>query len=81
MPGKLQFAVSLICSFISGKISSCFERLTKVKYDLHITGSPIKLLHSINQYCVMNKRDLFAMNEMDLKFNKIVSFFLSVANF
>ena len=30
-----------------------------------------QLLHSINQYCIMKKRDLFAMNEMDLKFNKI----------
>ena len=37
---------------------------------------PIHLLHSINQYCVMKKRDLFPMNEMDLKFNKICIFFV-----
>ena len=41
---------------------------------------PIHLLHSINQYCVMKKRDLFAMKERDLKFNKTVKFSLSVAN-
>ena len=27
---------------------------------------PIQLLHSNIQYCIMKKRDLFAMNEMDL---------------
>ena len=41
---------------------------------------PIHLLHSINQYCVMKKRDLLAMKERDLKFNKTVKFSLSVAN-
>ena len=41
---------------------------------------PIRLLHSINQYCVMEKRDLFVMEERDLKFNKTVKFSLSVAN-
>ena len=41
---------------------------------------PFHLLHSINQYCVMKKRDLFAMKERDLKFNKTVKFSLSVAN-
>ena len=45
------------------------------------TWPPIHLLHSINQYCVMKKRDLFAMNKMDLKFNKIVIFVLSEVNF
>ena len=44
------------------------------------TQPPIYLLHSINQYRVIKKRDLFAMNETDLKFNKIVIIFLSVAN-
>ena len=35
---------------------------------------PIHLLHSINQYCVMKKRNQFPMNEINLEFNKI--FFL-----
>ena len=41
---------------------------------------PIHLLHSINQYCVMKKRDLFAMKERGLKFNKTVKLSLSVTN-
>ena len=41
---------------------------------------PVHLLHSINQYCVMEKMDLFAMKERDLQFNKTVKFSLSVAN-
>ena len=41
---------------------------------------PFHLLHSINQYCVMKKRGLFAMKERDLKFNKTVKFSSSVAN-
>ena len=45
------------------------------------TQPPIKLLHSINQYCVMNNKVFFAMNEMDLKFNKIIICFFSEANF
>ena len=45
-----------------------------------VTRPLIHLLHSINQYCIMKKRDLFAMKERDLKFNKTVKFSLSVAN-
>ena len=46
-----------------------------------LSRSPIHLLHSINQYCLMKKRDLLSMNEMDLKFNKVGSIFLAVDNF
>ena len=45
-----------------------------------LSRPPIHLLHSINQYCVMKKRDLFAMKERYLKFNKVVKISLSVAN-
>ena len=38
------------------------------------------LLHSVNQYCVMKKRDLFAMKERDHKFNKTTNFSVSIAN-
>ena len=35
----------------------------------------------LNQYCVMKKRDLFPMNQMGLRLNKIVNFFMSVEKF
>ena len=34
-----------------------------------------------NQYCIMKKRGLFPMNEMDLKFNQIVSFLKLIQDF
>ena len=49
-------------------------------HPMTLSWPPIHLLHGINQYCVMKKRDLFAMQERDLKFNKTVKFSLSVAN-
>ena len=50
-----------------------------VSYIMCFTRPPIHLLHSINKYCVMKKRDPFAMKERDLKFNKTIKFSLSVA--
>ena len=46
-----------------------------VRHHITVTRPSIHLLHRINQYCVMMKRDLFPMNEMDLKFSK-PSFFI-----
>ena len=42
----------------------------------------IHLIQSIKaiQYCVLKKRDLFAMNEMGLRFNKIIICFMSSEN-
>ena len=45
-------------------------------FPIEVTDSqpPIQLLHPENQYCVMKKRDLFPMNEMDIEFSKIIIF-------
>ena len=43
-----------------------------------LTLPPIHLLHSINQYCVTKKRNLFPMKERDLKFNKTEIFLVSI---
>ena len=51
-----------------------------IRDDSSLLRPSVHLLHSINQYCVMKKKDLFAMKERDLKFNKTVKFSLSVAN-
>ena len=50
-----------------------------LRSSLHVYQSI--LLRSINQYCVMKKRDLFHMNEMDHKFNQIHIFFLTIEYF
>ena len=47
---------------------------------LLIFSATVPLIHTINQYCVMKKSDLFAIKEKDLKFNKTVKFILSEAN-
>ena len=47
---------------------------------LALERPPTHLLHSINQYCVMKKRDLFAMKERTSILIKTVKFSLSVAN-
>ena len=52
--------------------------LFSVSQESLLSYLPILLLHSINQYRFMKKRDLFPMNEMGLIFNKIVIFFLSL---
>ena len=51
-----------------------------IRDDRSVLRPSVHLLHSIYQYCVMKKKDLFAMKERDLKFNKTVKFSLSVAN-
>ena len=45
-----------------------------------ITATNPSPSYSINQYCVTNKRDLFAMKKRDLKSNKTINFSLSPAN-
>ena len=61
---------------LSGNMSCLYNSIS----DCYYTRPLIHLLHTINQYCVMKKRDLFAMKERDLRFNKTVKFSLSVAN-
>ena len=61
-------------------IRSSTFRTCKLCTLYYTATNPSPSLRSINQYCVMKKRDLFAMKERDLKFNKTVKFSLSVAN-
>ena len=54
----------------------------QMKSDSQASSPPlIPLLHSLNQYCVMKNRDLFAMKKRVLRFNKTIKFSLSAENF
>ena len=70
------------CYFFSC-LWSMIEKPNCTKYDSHQTNDskpPIHLIHSIYQYGVMKKWDMFAMKERDIKVYETVKISLSVAN-
>ena len=54
---------------------------TEDQWDSTFTRPPIHLFHSILQYCVMKKGNLFPMNEMGLGLDVYLRYTLNIAQY